>query len=100
SGGVAFHLIRPSAPVKGFGVLGIEPDYLGVIGDRRVVVVLIHVREAAVVERVGVLGVEPDCLRVFRNRAVGVVLVVIVNAPANERRHRFGLPTFLGFRLV
>ena len=57
------------------GVLGVEADGLGVVGDGLVVLLLVAPGDAAVVERDGVLGVEADGLGVVGDGLVVLLLV-------------------------
>src|SRR5665213_322074 len=63
-----------AAPKQGFGVVRIEPECLGVVGDGASVVLVPGENRGAIVEGNGEFRIEPDRFVVVRHGAVGFVL--------------------------
>src|SRR6516164_1942975 len=80
---------RPAPVVVGYGICGVQPDRLGVIADRFVVISLLIVGEAAVVVGCGRFGVQPDRLVVIADRLV-VVLALVEFPSAGFVEYRIG----------
>ena len=80
------------APVViGLGVLRVEPDGLGEVGNRLVVFALLPVGEAPVAIRLGIFRVQPDGLGVVGNR-----LVVFALLPVGKPRLQYAVGEISG----
>src|SRR5262245_24796242 len=66
---------------KGHGVVGIQSDHLGVIGNGSVVVTFFRIGIAPVVKGHNVVGIQPDGLAVIRQGPVVLAFFRIIEAP-------------------
>src|SRR5436189_5913677 len=80
-----------AAVVERVGVVGVNSNRLGVVGDRPLQVTLVAASNAAVVERDGVFGVESNRLGVVGDRPLQVTLDVASLPAVVERDGVFGV---------
>src|SRR5262245_66261655 len=66
---------------KGHGVVGIQSDHLGVIGNGSVVVTFFRIGIAPVVKGHNVVGIQPNGLGVIGNGSVVLAFFRIIEAP-------------------